>query len=232
MLEIDKSYEINTYPLRLYKSDIVELFNLLDKYFDFEIEMGNYKLQTKDEINEVSEKLSKIKKIKINCGKKSEDKNKRYYDLNIKFDVYSSIIRIYNKDDIEMMGILNKIIIFLTSHRKFGFIKGLFYIITKIVIILIPFYVFLLISLQYVYGIEVISKTIISSILALIISIFIFNTTNVLDYNTIFLFDRVKLSFWKRNKDKIIVGIIVALLSAFLTLCITYYFTVLRKPLL
>jgi hypothetical protein len=229
MYELNKSYKKKLYPFKLYKSDIKDLMILLQKYFGVKLEFDNYGIQDINDLDELEKKILKSKDLKINCGLISDEMKYKYYgDIIIKLNEYESTLETNDKNNTELMGIAYLIENFLNSKKKCKIIKGFYYIFIKIISFFLLFSFGISAIFYLIHWMNEYSK-IITFFSSLIIYFLVLFKTNLFAYNSIYLYNKDKLGFWKRNKDNIIIVIISVLLTAFATFAITYYFTVLHK---
>ena len=206
-MEKVKKNLLKNYPiLRLYKSDLEKIFKLFkDHYPEIEIVADGFKL---DDFSE----LSKINKQEIFDFEISAHNP----FLSVDFSRNSARIYLSDEDDIKLRGLADKIADILSERKSYlrffanpwtpnlicliGFI--LIFSLSKEVktpLYLFPFYI-LFIGLWYFWGIKIATKK----------------------HSLIYLYDYSSApSFFKRNKDRILLAILSAAIGGIITLIIS-----------
>jgi hypothetical protein len=194
------------YPiLRLYKSDLEEIFNLFkDNYQKIEIVADGFKL---DDISE----LNKIKKQEIvDCKIFAPDPY-----LYVEFLRISAIIYLSDEDDLTQRGLADKIGEIL-SRRK----SPLRFLVTLWAEI--PFLLIYFVLLFLIKDIKVAGITLLGFILFISLWGIWGYRVNTKKHSVIYLYDPSASGFFKRNKDNILISVISALMGGFITLLIAW----------
>lgn len=222
MKKIEKPIYKKLPPLVLYLNDIQELYKFLKEITDEQvvIETNGYRLNSPDELSGIEKDKTNSFTIKYEESFFKDD----YSRVEICLEQNHGSIYV-NREDIKAQGIAANIEKILLPHKKSNvphIVSNVLFICSLVIFIL---------SLKYPNSNTSIVLIGIVSFIGIACLALLGHLHSYRWYNTVFFKSRKEApSFWKRNKDQIIVGIvtgvIVAIISSFVTVVITKKVTI------
>lgn len=211
MEKVKKSLRKHYPILRLYKSDLEKIFNLFkDNYPEIEIVADGFKL---DDFFE----LSKINKQEIVDFKISADDPEDFLgnSISVEFSKDSTTIYLSDEDDIKLRGLAAQIGDILSDRKSYLRFFATFWA---------PFLSFLI--LETLIGFLIKESVALIQLLTVLLVAMLLVWGSRLDtkkHSLIYLYDDSSASsFLKRNKDKILLSAISALMGGIITLVIAW----------
>ena len=211
MEKVKKSLRKHYPILRLYKSDLEKIFNLFkDNYPEIKIVADGFKL---DDFSE----LSKINKQEIVDFKISADDPEDFLgnSISVEFSKDSTTIYLSDEDDIKLRGLAAQIGDILSDRKSYLRFFATFWA---------PFLSFLI--LETLIGFLIKESVALIQLLTVLLVAMLLVWGSRLDtkkHSLIYLYDDSSASsFLKRNKDKILLSAISALMGGIITLVIAW----------
>jgi hypothetical protein len=211
----NSKYSTIDIKVKLFKEDLEYLTNTIIHNFDYVVIYADeYELENFAELNDI--KKDKISFYKINAY----DKGNNFNELKMTVSIHKDRIHIDISDYNELKcKAIENIINDLIDNRKliFNIIgSGYIYFTSILILGLLAILVKepLFIKTINIYYITILGITLI--ILAIISYYIRFNLKNII------ILQKQRYGFYRRNKDKIIVGIIVAFIASLITVLISY----------
>jgi hypothetical protein len=204
----------------LFKEDLEQLAELFNSNFgEIEIEADGYKLADISEISELKKDI--ICDFRISGKEKDNYFDKMSLDISIK----STYISIDSRNDTKCLGVKNKIDEILRSRRRILDIRPFFNSYWSIIILILSIFIspFIFIYYKNVINKEHIELYFLVAFLTIpILWLSLFSLSNFI-YNSIHLkYSWEEPNFFKRNKDRIIVGILCAIVGSVGTLILSF----------
>jgi len=205
-------------PVKLYLDDIKKILSILkeESFSNIEIETTNNQY-SEDEIDSIqpSESLSQISSY-----------NPFYINISF-YSGYGGAVRIFAKVDTALAyGVINKIEFLLKSRRRrvFSIATNIWFASLFPFLGILTTFIFLLQERNTIN--LIISLSLLIGTLLIFLVLMSLDSGKLCRKNIINLKKKKEqLNFWKRNEDQIISGIIVAIITSFLSVIITLIIT-------
>jgi len=219
MKKIIKSYS-KRYPiLRLFKDDLEQIATLCKENFEgYKIEAGGYELDDISELSKINKREISNFSISAHAPYTSDEGHLIPRPPYISLNISKISIKLYisDKDNIKLSGIFSKIDAILTKRRSFLRILASKWM-------QIPFLLMHVLTLWFYpdeYKIQKVLLIISIAILAVLWFLWAYNTDKKRHGLIYLLNSHSKISFLKRNRDKIFLIIIGAVVGGVLTFLI------------
>ena len=204
----------------LFKEDLEQLAELFKCNFgEIEIEADGYKVADISEINELE------KDVIYDFMISGKDKDNYFDKMTLDISKKSTYIFIDGHNDTKCIGAKYKINEILRSRRR---ISNILIILKSYWGIIIPLSLFIILSSILIYYKSYFNKKYLEIYLSIILllpfslTLFLLFLSNFI-YNSIHLkYSWEKINFYRRNKDKIIVGILCAIIGSITILVISF----------
>lgn len=216
MKKKSQSFSQNFKMPHLFREDLEELENIIK-----DLSPRQCKFETKDfeynSIQEISEKAMARNDFHI-----------QMYDPYISIDFCKTSARIYSSDDdIKALGIVKKMSVIIEKRERKSLWK-----LSKLSNFLAPILIWSPFILMMFFSKEIIKLNIVLFVITVLITWFMAIIWWMVAYHAYlknfsfieFVYKKNKSNFFTRNKDQIIVGIIVAIISIVATLFFQYFF--------
>jgi hypothetical protein len=222
MKEIKQNSIKNYPPASFYKEDIIAIIDIFENDLDYcEIIIGKYQIKNKDDIDTIRKQILKeeVDKFSIKYQQYfSDTKTSRYLTLEI--DGYLSRIYVSDSSDNYTLGLMSKIdkIILEKKSIRRTLMRPKVYISGTLILLIVSLILDFTIHWEYPFhSILTISLAVLTFFPSVLMVIWLILRITTKKTNVIYLINsQDRTSFFKRNKDQIILALTFGLIGTIL----------------